>query len=295
MVVANMTKAKARSFIPEIWSDEVIASYKTNLVTANLVRNLNHKGKKGDTIHIPVPGRSAASAKEANTQVSLNTDEATIMNVTVNEHFEWSMQIEDIASIQAMSSMRKFYTDDAGYALASTIDGKLLKEMRTAVTSLPALKSSMVKVTSGWDKGILSAIQLLNIKDVPTNNRVLIVSPSCMTKLISESRFTEHDKIGSGKAITTGRIGQIYGMDVYMSNKVAENIKDGVNNLQKANSQFAYLVQKESTILATQQSIRTQTQYKQEYLADLFTADCIFGVKVIRPESIVLMSDLELV
>lgn len=295
MVVANMTKAKARSFIPEIWSDEVIASYKTNLVTANLVRNLNHKGKKGDTIHIPVPGRSAASAKEANTQVSLNTDEATIMNVTVNEHFEWSMQIEDIASIQAMSSMRKFYTDDAGYALASTIDGKLLKEMRTAVTSLTGTKNSIVRVTSSWDKGILSAIQLLNIKDVPTNNRVLIVSPSCMTKLISESRFTEHDKIGSGKAITTGRIGQIYGMDVYMSNKVAENIKDNMNNLQKANSQFAYLVQKESTILATQQSIRTQTQYKQEYLADLFTADCIFGVKVIRPESIVLMSDLELV
>lgn len=295
MVVANMTKAKARSFIPEIWSDEVIASYKTNLVTANLVRNLNHKGKKGDTIHIPVPGRSAASAKEANAKVSLNTDEATIMNVTVNEHFEWSMQIEDIASIQAMSSMRKFYTDDAGYALASTIDGKLLREMRTAVTSLTGTKNSIVRVTSSWDKGILSAIQLLNIKDVPTNNRVLIVSPSCMTKLISESRFTEHDKIGSGKAITTGRIGQIYGMDVYMSNKVAENIKDGINNLQKANSQFAYLVQKESTILATQQSIRTQTQYKQEYLADLFTADCIFGVKVIRPESIVLMSDLELV
>jgi hypothetical protein len=54
--MANMTITTAAAFIPEIWSDEVVATYKANLVAANLVRNLNHSGKKGDTIHIPTPG-----------------------------------------------------------------------------------------------------------------------------------------------------------------------------------------------------------------------------------------------
>ncbi len=45
----------AGNFIPELWSDEVIGAYKSNLVVANLVTKLSHKGKKGDTIHIPVP------------------------------------------------------------------------------------------------------------------------------------------------------------------------------------------------------------------------------------------------
>jgi len=46
------TVTTAANFIPELWSDEVIAGYKKNLVLANLVTRMSHKGKKGDTVHI---------------------------------------------------------------------------------------------------------------------------------------------------------------------------------------------------------------------------------------------------
>ena len=39
----------AATFIPELWSDEVIAAYKSNLVLANLVRKISMSGKKGDS------------------------------------------------------------------------------------------------------------------------------------------------------------------------------------------------------------------------------------------------------
>jgi hypothetical protein len=32
-------------------------------------------------------------------------------------------------------------------------------------------------------------------------------------------------------------------------------------------------------------AVRSQTQYKQEYLATLFTADTLYGVQVYRPEA----------
>lgn len=44
----NVTTTTAAAFIPEVWSDEIVAAYKKNLVMANLVRKLSHKGKKGD-------------------------------------------------------------------------------------------------------------------------------------------------------------------------------------------------------------------------------------------------------
>jgi len=44
------------------------------------------------------------------------------------------------------------------------------------------------------------------------------------------------------------------------------------------------IFQKEALTLFEQQRPRTQTQYKQEYLADLFTADIIFDTGVLRPE-----------
>ena len=43
----QVTTSVANNFIPELWSDEVIGAYKSNLVVANLVTKLSHKGKKG--------------------------------------------------------------------------------------------------------------------------------------------------------------------------------------------------------------------------------------------------------
>ena len=39
--------ARAATFIPEIWSDEIVAAYQANLVLANLVKKMAMTGKKG--------------------------------------------------------------------------------------------------------------------------------------------------------------------------------------------------------------------------------------------------------
>jgi len=268
-----MTVTTAANFIPEIWSDEVIATYKGNLVAANLVRNLSHAGKKGDTIHIPTPGRNAANAKVKDTEVTYNTDTAGIKDIVIDQHFEWTTRIEDIADLQAMNSMRKFYTDDAGYALAQNVDSKIITDLDGA-SALTGGNSVITGVTN-WDTSLLAAIEVLNDGNTPVDGRALIVTPSCMTALMSTDRFTEQQFIGDGNAIKTGKIGSIYGVPVYMSTQV------GTGATEKA-----FLFQKDAHVLATQQSIRTQTQYKQEFLADLFTADTVYGSKVVRPGSI---------
>ena len=67
----HVTNTTANTFIPELWSDEVIAAYKKNLVAANLFKKMNFVGKKGDAIHIPSPTRGNASLKTAQNQVNL--------------------------------------------------------------------------------------------------------------------------------------------------------------------------------------------------------------------------------
>jgi hypothetical protein len=41
----------------------------------------------------------------------------------------------------------------------------------------------------------------------------------------------------------------------------------------------------DALVIAEQMSVRTQTQYKQEYLADLMTADTLYGEDCYRPEN----------
>jgi hypothetical protein len=42
---------------------------------------------------------------------------------------------------------------------------------------------------------------------------------------------------------------------------------------------------KDAAVLAEQQSVRSQTQYKQEYLGTLYTADTLYGVKEMRDDA----------
>ena len=52
------TRTRSNSaFIPELWVDEVLSAFKSNLVLANLAVPWSFEGTKGDTVHIPVMER----------------------------------------------------------------------------------------------------------------------------------------------------------------------------------------------------------------------------------------------
>ena len=291
--------AVANNFIPELWSDEVIGAYKSNLVVANLVTKLSHKGKKGDTIHIPVPARGAASAKAVNTQVTLSAATNTVISVSINKHYEYSKLIEDIAEVQALASMRKFYTDDAGYALAKQVDTDLVTLWEalqggtvggsnaaawetayigsTGTTAYTGNSSNAADIT---DAGIRALILKLDNADVPMDNRSFIIPPIVANDMLGLNRFTEQQYIGSGDAIKTGKIGMIYGADVHISSNCPTT-----TTANTATDRVGCLMHKDALVLAEQVGVRSQTQYKQEYLGDLFTSDTIYGVAELRNDA----------
>src|SRR5210317_2136804 len=91
--IVNSTNAA--TFIPELWSDEIIAAYKKNLVLANLVNKMPMVGKKGDTLHIPKPTRGSANAKSADTAVTIIANTESEVQIAVDKHYEYSRLIED--------------------------------------------------------------------------------------------------------------------------------------------------------------------------------------------------------
>ncbi len=95
--------------------------------------------------------------------------------------------------------------------------------------------------------------------------------------MLGINRFTEQQFIGSGDAIKTGKIGQIYGVDVYISSNCPTT-----TTADTATDRVGVLLHKDALALAEQVGVRSQTQYKQEYLGDLFTSDTIYGVGEMR-------------
>ncbi len=284
---------EAANFIPELWSDEVIAGYKKNLVLGNLVTKINHNGKKGDTIHIPAPVRGSANAKVADTQVVLQGDTHSVVNLSIDKHYEYSVVIEDIVEVQALSSLRRFYTDDAGYALATQVDNDLFTiceglQGGTVGGSGAALWEKAVIGGDGTtlftgnssndsditDAGIRKMILTLDNADVPMDGRFMIIPPIAANDMLGINRFTEQQYIGNGEAIKTGKIGSIYGIDVYVSSN-CPTIESGA-------ARVGVMMHKDALGLVEQMGVRSQTQYKQEYLGDLFTSDTLYGVGELR-------------
>jgi N4-gp56 family major capsid protein len=289
----NTTITTSANFIPELWSDEVIGAYKSNLVVANLVTKMSHKGKKGDTIHIPTPSRGSASVKAAGSQVTLIADTAGLVNISIDKHYEYSKLIEDIADVQALASMRKFYTDDAGHALAIQIDTDLFNTaelFQGGVTSgdwAKALEMTSAGVLSDYvnggtaegditDAAIRAMILKLDNADVPMDNRSMVVPPIAMNDMLGIDRFTEQQFIGDGNAIKNGKIGSIYGMDIFVTSNCPTTA---------GGDRIGLMLHKDAMVFAEQVGVRTQTQYKQEYLGDLFTADTIYGVGELRNDA----------
>jgi N4-gp56 family major capsid protein len=302
----NVTQSAVNSagFIPEVWSDEIIASYKKNLVAANLIKKMNMKGKKGDVVHFPAPARGSASAKTASSQVTLIAETGTEKTVTIDKHFEYSRLIEDFAEVQALSSLRRFYTDDAGYSLATRIDTDILAlagfvqggtaNYNTAVIGGDG--STAFDITANTnsgnetalaDAGIRKVIQTLDDADVPMDNRFFIVPPVARNTLMGLDRFTEQaftGEVGSANTIRNGQIGDIYGVKVYVSTNCPTV---ATSSTADVNPRVCLMAHPEFAVLVEQLGIRVQTQYKQEYLGTLLTADTLYGVGELRDTSAV--------
>lgn len=328
-------------FIPELWSDEIVAAFKQNLVAGQLVSRMNHSGKKGDVIHIPSPYRGSVAKKVSETAVTVQSSTELEVTVTIGQHWEYSRLIEDIASVQALASARQFYTADAGYALAQRIDRDLMLSLHylnngnTTPSSSNLFETAVIGsdgstafsgATPGngaalTDAGIRKVIQSLDDNDVPMQDRYLVIPPVERKNLMGIPRYTEQAFVGEGGASSTirnGLIGDIYGVKVYVSSNCPWIHNGNTSSTQVVNFssttltgaaelgdtglftigaavdfsgqtdnkfRVAALMHKSALVLVEQMAVRMQTQYKQEYLADLMTADTIYGVGRLRDGS----------
>ena len=172
-------------------------------------------------------------------------------------------------------------------------------------TSYAAASNNAAALT---DAGIRKIIQSLDDEDNPMSDRHLVIPPVERNNIMGLARFTEQAFVGEAagsNTIRNGVIGQLYGVQVAIStnmpwihvdngdNSVAHMFTStlltgtGTDDIGNAydiggtdtiQGRIALMFHRGAVVHAEQQGIRTQTQYKQEYLGDLFTADCVYGV-----------------
>ena len=216
-------------------------------------------GKKGDVIHIPKPVRGSANAKAEATAVTMQANLESETTITINRHYEYSRLIEDIVEVQALASLRQFYTEDAGYALAKQVDDDLFRagtgfgagtfDLTVPVsgtctgtawegantyfvdssTGLTAYADDTVVAADVFtDAGFRALIKRMDDNNVPMSDRAFVIPPALRSAIMGVDRYVSSD-FRDGKTVQSGLIGSVYGIDIYVSSN-CPLIEDATSN-----------------------------------------------------------------
>ena len=234
--------------------------------------------KEGCLIHIPKPTRGSASAKAEATAVTIQANLESELTVTVDRHFEYSRLIEDIVEVQALNSLRQFYTEDAGYQLALKVDtdlhsagtgfgngGAIVFSGSVAPTdyqhtgcffndngtTTQYTDDTLVAGDDFTDAFFRDMIQKLDDNDVPMEDRCLIIPPATRNAIMGIDRYVSSDFVG-GRGVESGLIGNLYGVDVYVSANCATIETAAQNTVASVDTRAAMLFHRDAIVLAEQ-------------------------------------------
>ena len=100
------------------------------------------------------------------------------------------------------------------------------------------------------------------------------------------ARYTEQAFVGDSGASNTirnGEIGNVYGIPVFVSSNADHTSATSAYPTSGTSiGRIALMGHRDAFVLVEQMAVRSQTQYKQEYLGTLFTADTLYGVAELR-------------
>lgn len=246
---------------------------KENLVLLPLIKHYDQDVKAGgQTLEIPNVSAITANLKAQNTVVTLNYNTETKTTITLDQHYESSFLVEDLVATQSNYATRSDYTQAAAYAIAEKVDSIIATAMTSAFTGYGAYGTALN------DNLILTVNRYLSENKAPRSDRSIVVHPKGEAELLAIDKYVRYDALGVGgsaNSIKNGKIGEIYGAEVFMSQNLVY--------LDTATDEYSSLFfHKEAFAIAMQVEPRTQAQYKQEHLGWLVTVDVLFGLKQLR-------------
>lgn len=275
---ADVTGTTAAVYRPNIWTANILKARESNLVLVPLVAHYDRDVQnQGQTVVIPNMANLAANAKTANTPVTLQANTETQTTLTIDQHYESSIMIEDFAEIQSAYDLAAGYTEKAGYAIAEKMDNYVATAMTTGFIAAGNVVGTFGTAISY--AVMLSAKLILDNAKAPLTDRAFVVTPKGQTDLLQIDQFTRYDAMGAAASpspFEVGRVGSILGFPVYMS----QNLVTTAGTPVQYNNLFFH---KESYAIAVQKDVNIERQRKTEFLADLVVASALWGGILLRP------------
>lgn len=287
----HTTQTTATSYIPEVWSDRLNDFFRANLYAANFFEDWSADvAGGGDIINRPNVSEMTANdfAFGSLTQVTLNAPTHGLVTLTINTHKETSFLLQDdvMASIKSSYGAMETWMMNAGYTTAAALEDDLLALFESFSQTVGASHLSLN------DSNIRAALRTLDLANVPQENRAFFLYPQQVWEVMGINKYSLLTNTNGADPVLKGAIGTLYGVPVIPTTRIGVGTNVATTKGSRLNavahkSALAFAVANPSGMSANK--VRLQTQYLQEYLGTLVTADVIYGVIENRDSSGVLI------
>lgn len=273
------------NFIPELWSAQLLTSYKKSLVFgSSAVVNRDYEGEitaKGDTVRITSVGRPTISDYTKNGSLSgpeTLTDAERSLAITQSKAFNF--EIDDIDKRQAVNggALMAEAASEAAYGMADVAD-QYIAGLWTGADSANALGTVSITTSALAITGLINLRTVLSAASVPPAGRYVIVPAWYYGLLLGSDLFVRADASGTTEGLREGYVGRAFGFDVYESNNCVNSTGDD------------WVVQAGTprAITMAEQIVKTEAYRPEASFSDALKGLQVYGAKLVRPKGIATM------
>lgn len=269
------------NFIPEIWSKKLNFKYYKQTCLMDIC-NTNWEGEikgQGSKVMIRVRPTVTITDYTVNSNVSYQNLTDDKIELLIDKAKAFAFKVDDVDIAQSDINIINETTQDSAFqmkiAIEQQIFGSVYADAGNAIGSLALDKTNVID----W---IVDAEVKLDENNVPSDNRWILLPPKA-AGLIQKSDLKNAYMTGDAKSIVrggmwNGRLGEIAGFTVYVSNNVAIN-----------GATYQCLAGQKNSITYASQINKVETVRLQDTFGDAIRGLNVFGWKTVLPAGLVSM------
>ena len=309
--LVNNTGTDFDALFLKTFSGEILTAFAENNIFNEAMHTVRSIAS-GKSAQFPVLGTATAAYHQVGTplvganQIKANEKIINIDDLLISQAF-----VADIDSLKNHYDVRQTYSAELGKALARTFDqnvAKVIANASRASTTLSGGNGGVVLTLASGNTNsaavtgdelaaaIYDIAQTFDERDIPTTDRFVVLPPAEYYKLAeSATRTIDVDfNPGGNGSFASGRVQQIAGMPVMMSNNVPQsNVgsnPSGANNTYSGDDSKTIGLVFHKSAVGTVKLMDMTTEisgadYNLMYQGTLMVAKYALGHGILRPEA----------
>lgn len=274
------------NFIPEVWSARLLSSLKKSLVFAGPgVANRDYEGdirQSGDTVRITSISRPTIGDYVKNsTTITPETLTDAQRSLLISQSKYFAFEVDDIDMRQAANggALMNEAASEAAYGLADVAD-QYVAGLYTEVQAANAISTTAITDAAKAVKGLLDLKTKLDVANVPTQGRYVVVPPWYLNLLLQSDLFARVDASGTSEGLRNGTVGRAWGFDVMMSN----------NCVLITGDDYAVMAGVPGAISFAEQIVKVEAYRPESAFSDALKGLHLYGAKVVRPDALAVLT-----